>query len=163
MDNERNIFDFVYRIFALFGFTIMFVAIAAVLCSEDGSEVSTLFSLEDRGVAINTIIEFFAFSIVNTSLEFIFFTDKIIKNRSIVFRTVSTVSCIIIASIFFIAKFKWFPVDNYRSWIAFLITFIICFIVSAVLSTIKTNMEDKKLAQGLEKLKEGDKAENVGN
>lgn len=154
MQERKTIFYYIYMVFAIFGFTMIVQGVFTKIFGADAQEVSSLFQLGSSGIAINTMLQFLVFSIINVVLQHIFFTDKIIKNLSHVFRTIYMVVSILTVSALFIIIFKWFPVNMWEIWLIFLVCFIICFVASTILTVIKEKLENQRLAEGLAKLKE---------
>lgn len=154
MQDRKTILDYIYKVLAIFGFTMISIILLARIFGESAKEISTLFSLESEGVSVDTMVQFLIFSAINTLIEYIFFTDRFIKDLSLVLRTIFMVATILLSSVVFIILFGWFPINRWNTWLAFLICFFICFVVSAVLSYIKSKWENEKLAIGLKKLKE---------
>lgn len=88
--------------------------------------------------------------IKNNEIFLIDIADVLYIDRRI--KVTSFLTC----SAFFIIIFKWFPVNMWKTWLMFFICFVIYFVASAVLATVKNNLENKKLADGLAKLREFD-------
>lgn len=156
MQERKSIFDYIYEVFAIFGFTMIFMVIFAKVFGDDAKTISSLFQLGNEGISVDIMLQFVGFSVINVALQYIYFTDRIIKDLSIVIRTVLMVVSILISSAFFIVIFEWFPINKWETWLIFIVCFIICFVASVVLSTVKNDFENKKLAEGLSKLKELD-------
>ena len=81
MKRRETIFDFLVQIFMIFGITILCLNVFVVLFGEDAKEYSTMFEMGGRGLTTATMIQFLGVSVVTVLLKFLFFTDKIIKNR----------------------------------------------------------------------------------
>lgn len=154
MQERKTILDYIYKVLAIFGFTMISMVFLAKIFGEGAKEISTLFSLGAKGVSLDTMIQFLIFSFINTLIEYIYFTDRIIKDLSMVLRTIFMVSTILLSSVAFIFLFGWFPVNRWNTWLAFFICFFICLLASGVLSYIKSKWENEKLAIGLKRLKE---------
>ena len=64
------------------------------------------------------------------------------------------VAAVIILVGVFAYAFGWFPVDDPKCWMAFLVSFGICFVLSAVLSVKKERLENQQLERALQQMKE---------
>lgn len=159
MKNKETIFDYIGQIFLIFGFTIVCLNIFCVLFGEDAREYSTIFSLGKEGLGVSTMLQFLLASTAIVTLRFLFFTDRIIKNVSVAIRTAGMFISIILIMMMFIAGFRWFPVDMWRSWTMFFICFGISAGVSTAVSVLKEKMENKKMEDALQRLKKEEERE----
>lgn len=153
MDKQKTIFDYIFQVFAIFGFSILVLNIFCLIFGSDARGFSSIFKLGNDGVSVDTLFEFLCLCILIVATRFLFFTDKIIKKLSLPLRLICMVSTIIAAVGAFAAVFNWFPIDSWQSWASFLICFGICFCISYFVMRIKENTENKKLNDALLKLK----------
>ncbi len=61
---------------------------------------------------------------------------------------------VIVVIVAFTITFRWFPADMWQSWAMFLLCFGISFLSSCFVMAIKEKMENRKMANALQKLKE---------
>lgn len=155
MEERKHLLDYLAQIMTVFGVTLLLITVICCLVGDDAKGYSTMFVLGSRGVPVNTILQFLLSSACITGLRFLFFTDTIIKKMTIAKRTIALLSSVIALTGIFAYFFGWFPVDEPKCWLAFLVCFGICFAVGAVVSTLKESADNKQLAEGLTKLKEG--------
>lgn len=154
MLKKKTIFDFCANVLTIFSISVVSISLFSVFFGENAKEVSTIFSLGNKGIPINTLKEFFMLSIFIASMKWIFFTDILIKNLSLVLRSTFMFGLVIIFVSIFATFFKWFPVSNPLSWIMFFICFFAFAFVSTIISILKEKLENKKMEEALEKLKE---------
>ena len=153
MEDNKTLFDYISRVFAVFGVVILIHVLIGSLVGQDAGEVSTLFSLGSEGLAMNTILQLFALSVIVIVLQSLLLTDKFIKNMSIVVRIILmfvSVTCAIVA---FVLAFKWFPVNDVKAWIGFFISFAVCSLAGVIFTRLKEKAENKKMDEALEKYK----------
>ena len=153
MEEKKTIFDYLARVMCIFGFSILFMA---VLIKIFGSEIPVgekIFFLQgNESLPIYIIFQFFLLAIVTTVLGYLIMTDWLIKSVNVVIRTIIMVFCVLGVSSLFVILFKWFPINQWKCWRIFIICFIICSIFSVGITVVKDKLENKRLAQGLEKL-----------
>ena len=153
MEENRSVFDYISKVFTVFGVVILIHVLIGLIVGQDASEMSTLFSLGSEGLAMNTILQLFVLSIIVIFLQTLFLTDKVIKNMSIVLRIVMMFASVTCAIVVFVLAFKWFPAGDVRAWIGFFISFAICSLAGVFISRLKEKTENKKMDEALEKLK----------
>ena len=153
MEDNKTLFDYISRVFAVFGVVILIHILIGSLVGQDAGEVSTLFSLGSEGLAMSTILQLFALSVIVIVLQSLLLTDKFIKNMSIVVRIILmfvSVTCAIVA---FVLAFKWFPVNDVKAWIGFFVSFAVCSLAGVIFTRLKEKAENKKMDEALEKYK----------
>lgn len=155
MEKEKTIFDFLGQVFLIYGITI---GILAVLCRLFGEQVrlemvSSMFRMGSAGIPLDTMWQFLATSFLITGLQYFFWSEWLAKRLTAFCRTICLLLSVVALMIVFIFTFDWFPVNMWQPWVAFLICFGICFTVSALLMRLKLRLEDRKLEEGLARLK----------
>ena len=152
MIQKRTIYDFCGNVFMIYGITMGILATLCLIVGEDAAEVSTIFAMGNKGLSITTMLQFFLMVVFLVGFEWLFFTDLLIKNWSLVARTVAMFAMVIMTVGVFAAIFKWFPVGMVSAWVAFLICFFVCAVVSIAVSVLKERNENKKMQEALERL-----------
>ena len=153
MIKKDTIFDFMTNVMMIFGVSVMCLLLFTFLFGEDAKAVSTIFALGNKGIALQTLLQFFVSSFLITVLEWMFFTDKIFKKMSLAVRFILTFISIVILIAVFATIFRWFPVNMVLPWVMFLCCFAVCATVSVVLSVLKEKRDNAKLQNALELLK----------
>ena len=64
MEENRSVFDYISKVFSVFGVVILIHVVIGLLVGADASEMSTLFTLGSEGLAMATIVQLFAMSVV---------------------------------------------------------------------------------------------------
>lgn len=154
MEQRRTIFDYIAQVFCIFGFTMVIMMSFAITFGESGKDYSMLLALGKRGVSSAVMFEFLALSVINVFLRYLFMTDRFIKEMSFLKRTICTVISILITIIAFIVLFGWFPTDMWQPWALFVGSFILCFTIGTFVTSVRNKMENKKLADGLARMRE---------
>jgi len=150
MEDNKTIFNYIGQVFTTFGIMILiFVALAAVV-GEKVEGFGSLFELGKKGLALGTILQLFALSVIITVCQAILFTDKLIKSLSIVARNVAFYVAITVVIAAFVVIFKWFPFNDFLAWIGFIVSFSICSTIGVFISRMKEKAEDRKMNKALE-------------
>ena len=151
MEENKSLFDYISKVFTVFGVVILIHVLIGSAVGEDASEMSTLFTLGSKGLAMTTIVQLFALSVIVIVWQTVFLTDKIIKTMPIVIRIILMFVTVTISVVVFIIAFKWFPVNDVRAWIGFFISFALCSLAGVLFSRLKEKAENKKMDAALEK------------
>ena len=153
MIKKNSIFDYFINVMVIFGISVIALGIFCVLFGEDAVEVSSIFKLKNDGLAIDTLAQFLMMAFIISGLMWFFFTDRIIKNLAIVFRSILMFICIIVVVAIFAGIFNWFPVDMVMPWVMFFICFFVCATVSVGVSVLKEKSDNRKMQEALDRLK----------
>lgn len=156
MEKKYTIFDLLGQVFIIFGITVTCLSVFVALFGADANEMSTIFGLGEKGLAIATLAQFLLMAVLITIVRFLLFTDRIIKGWSVLMRTIGMFVIVVVAIGVFAAAFGWFPVNEVKPWIMFFVSFFICSAVSVSLSVWKEKKENEKMQEALERLKKGD-------
>ena len=154
MEERKTVFDYMGRVLETFGFSVAILNIFCLIFGDEAEGFSTIFSLGKRGLSVATMGQFFSASVWVVAARFVFFTETVIKRMSLVLRTVLMVAAVLASTGIHILAFRWFPVDMWIPWLAFLVCFGICFAVSVVVTAFRERMENRKMEEALARLKE---------
>ncbi len=157
-----TIFDYIGQMFCFFGITMIVMMGLTFLFGESAQEISTMFLLGSGGITLATMGQFFLVSVLSTVYRAFFFSNFIFKKMSTFIRTICMVSAVVLTIAVFVLLFDWFPVNMWQPWAMFLLCFGLCFVVSMGVMFLKTNMENKKMEEGLERIKKQWKEEEDG-
>ena len=154
MEDKRTVLDYLEQVFIIFGFTMLIMNIFCFAFGDSAKEFSAMFKLGNQGVPIEIAFQLLCVTALITGVRLVFFTDIFIKKMPIGLRTI----CMLIAAITIIAAFiivfHWFPVNMWQPWVMFFICFAISFLGSYFVMIIKQNIENKRMAEALQRLKE---------
>lgn len=156
MDKKPTILDYFSQVFMVFGIIILLLTIFCKIFGTSAQNFSTIFSLGNLGISIKTILQFFFAIAITVLLRFLFMTDLLIKNLSLVIRIILLFLFSFLNIIIFIILCKWFPVNYPFAWLLFLISYFISCMTSTLISIYKEKIENKKLAEALQKCKKGE-------
>lgn len=156
MEKKYTIFDLLGQVFTIFGVTVTCLSVFVILFGAEAEEMSSIFALGNKGLAVATLGQFLLMSVLITLMRFVLFTDHLIKTWSIMVRTMSMFITVIVAIAVFAAIFGWFPVNQVKPWIMFFVSFFICSAVSVTLSVFKEKTENEKMQEALERMKKGE-------
>ncbi|MCI9448388.1 MAG: hypothetical protein HFH36_13680 [Lachnospiraceae bacterium] len=154
MEEKKTLFDYLAQVFVIFGFSILVLNIFCLMFGNSAQEISTMFALGSRGIPAGICFQFLCISVLVVAARFVFFTDTLIRNMPIWLRTICMLATVIVVIVAFTITFRWFPADMWQSWAMFLLCFGISFLSSCFVMAIKEKMENRKMANALQKLKE---------
>lgn len=154
MEEKKTLFDYLAQVFVIFGFSILVLNIFCLMFGNSAQEISTMFALGSRGIPAGICFQFLCISVLVVGARFVFFTDTLIRNMPIWLRTICMLATVIVIIVAFTITFRWFPADMWQSWAMFLLCFGISFLGSCFVMAIKEKMENRKMANALQKLKE---------
>ncbi len=163
MEERRTVFDYLARVFGMFGGMVALMSVFCLLFGESAKGISTMFALGGQGIAVGTLGQYFLVSVLTELLRIAFFTDIFVKDKPIVFRTAGMVGCEIIVIVCFICMFGWFPVNMWRPWVMFFLCFLLCFAVSTAVTAWRERAENRRMETALQELKEKGKREGRNN
>ena len=153
MKENGTIFDHIGNIMITFGFSMMILMFFCGVFGEDAREMSSMFRLGSKGLALSTMLQYLGVSVAIEIIKSFFFSDKFIKNASNTLRSGGMVLTIIIVVAIFIIAFDWFPVDKGLPWVMFFVSFGICFGIGLWISSLQEKLENKQMEEGLARLK----------
>lgn len=159
MEDKKTIFDYIAQAFLTFGISIFMLNVFCLLVGDSAKDISTIFELGKKGLSVHTTFQFFLTSIFITCSRFLFLTDIIIKNMSVLVRTICMLLLDIGIMVIFVIYCKWFPIHMWQPWLLFLLCFGSSFIVAIIIMLVKEKMENRKMEEALKKLKEEEKDE----
>lgn len=162
MEDRKNIFDFAVNVLCTFGFMMILMMIFTFLFGEETSTLSSMFRLGGSGIALETMCQYLGLAVLITGIRFAFFSERAAKYMSEIYRICLMLCCAVLVIVLFIIIFKWFPVYMWEAWAMFVLCFALCFGISVWIMSIKNRMENRKLEENLEYLKDKWKEEQDG-
>ena len=154
MDNKPTILDYLTQVFMIFGIAVLTLNIFCLLFGDSAREISSIFTLGSAGLSVTTMLQFLLAIGITILFRFIFMTDILIKKMPLAARIIAMFAAAFLNIVVFVILCGWFPVDNLTAWIMFLISFAISCAASTAVSLLKEKMENRKLAEALNRLKE---------
>ena len=137
----------------IFGIMIMIMNVLCFIFGESAKGISQLFIFGNKGLSTSIMLQFFCIALISVILDYIFLTDKLIKNMSLLLRIICMMSFFLMIIISFIILFEWFPINMWEPWLLFGISFGISFLIGCVVNVRKERLENEKMARALEELK----------
>lgn len=154
MENRKTIFQYLNQVFCIFGISMLIIAVFSVIFGEETKEFSAIFALGKEGVPVKIMGQFFLSSVLLVGFRIVFFTEGIIKNMSVPKRTACMLGSAFATVAGFVYFCGWFPFYMWRAWLGFFISFGICFTVSLFIMRWQEKMENRKMEEGLKRIKE---------
>lgn len=150
MEKKKTIFDFLGSLFMIYGITVvMLMTISFVF----GSEENMMFALGSKGLTMTLLLEFLLLSLINVILQYLCFSERIIKEGSHKFRTLVMFISILIIMAIFIHLFGWFPENYILPWVMYVVFFLVSAFVSLLIISWKEKLENKQMEEGLKRIK----------
>ena len=162
MEERKNIFDFAENVLCTFGFMMILMMVFTFLFGEETRTLSSMFRLGGSGIALETMGQYLGLAVLITGIRYIFFSERAAKYMPELYRICLMLCCSGLVIVLFIIIFKWFPVLMWEAWVMFALCFATCFGVSVWIMSVKNRMENQKLEENLEYLKEKWKEEQDG-
>lgn len=153
MEDKKTIFNYISQVFATYGMILFIFIFLGITVGESVSGYSSLFELGNRGFSIATLLQLFILAILISIAQITFLTDRWIKNLSLFFRNVLFFGIAIIIIAIFAIFFEWFPINDVKAWIGFILSFSVCTAVSVTISRLEEQAENKKMEQALNRFK----------
>lgn len=154
MNERRTIFDYLAHALTTFAISVILLMMFARVFGEMSNEMSTMFQLGSKGLATETMLQFLGLSIIIRIIQYICFDGPLCSRLTVIPRMILMLTSIVAAVAVMAKVCGWFPINRWEPWVGFTISFGICFLVSLAVVTLKTNLENKKLEQGLKKYQE---------
>ncbi len=154
-EENRTVFDHIARLFTTFGVMVVIFILFAVCIGQSTREYSTLFELGNGGLTIRTLLQLLALAVIVTVSQTVFMTDLLIKNMKIMARNVIFISSIFLTIVAFVFAFGWFPVDDIRAWIGFILSFSVSMTLSLLITRFVEKTENRKMQDALERYNRG--------
>lgn len=154
MEKDKTIFDFLGNAFCIYGITMALLIVFALAFGESAKEISNLFGLGNKGIPLKVMAEFLLTSFLVTFMQYLFFSEKVFRHMSERKRTVCMLVSILIITSLAIWGFGWFPIGMWQPWLLFFLSFLISIAASIGIMCLKTKVENRKLEEGLKRMKE---------
>jgi len=163
MEDRKTIFDYLGQILIVFAVTIISTAVFAKVAGDITKDISKMYQLGSRGLALETIVQFLGTSVIIIILKYFFMESRIALRIGLLIRVGLMLVSIVIMIAVFIWRFEWFPINAWEPWISFFIMFLLYFLASSGIMWLKANLENKKLDQALKKYREEVMGDEQGN
>lgn len=154
MEERKTIFDYLAQVLIVFGFTMLVITIFCLVFGDSAKDFSAMFALGSKGIPVEIAFQFLGVSVLIVGVRFLFFTDICIKKMAIWLRTICMLTAAVIIIAVFIIAFHWFPVNMWQPWAMFFVCFGISFLGSYLVMVIKERVENKRMEEALQRLKE---------
>ncbi len=153
MDKRRTIFDYLGSVFMLYGITVLLLILIKIILGDTADGTSNMFMSGHNTLSITVLLQFLGTSFMIVGLEYLFFSESIIKEATTILRTTSMLISMFIVMSICISLFEWFPAGEWLAWILFVGSFFLSYIVSVVLLKWKEALENKQMQEGLKRMK----------
>lgn len=153
MEEKKTIFDYLGRIFCSFGISMVAMMILCAIFGKFAYQMSTMFQLQDKGMALETMWQFLCVNIFIELSRILFFADGLIKGLSMTTRAFFMFILDFIIMAVFILLFGWFPATHVVSWVLFIICFSLSILISVSIMNWRERVMNQKMEEGLNRLK----------
>ena len=153
MEEQKTIFDYIGRMFSVYGIIIAIFMILGMIVGEPASSYSALFSLGQAGLSFSTLLQLLGFAAMISLFQLLFLTDALIKKCPMAIRMLCFFAAIILVIVALAVCFSWFPINDKNAWFGFLVSFGMCTAISVGISSLKEKAENKKMEQALKRLR----------
>lgn len=157
MEEKRTIFDYLAQVLIIYGFAMLSMNIFCFVFGNSAKGFSAMFELGSQGVPTEIAFQFLLISVLIAGVRFLFFTDIFIQKMPIWLRTICMLAAVVIIIVTFIVVFHWFPTDLWQPWMMFFVCFGISFLGSYCVMILREKVENRRMDEALQRLKEGEK------
>lgn len=154
MEEKKTIYHFLGQLFFMYGIIVLIFVFLSYTVNEQAVQSSPLFALGKEGLTMDTLVQLFGFCVCLLLLRILFLTDVVIKNLQIAIRSLCFVVATVLVIILFVYLFSWFSMNDRNAWIGFFVSYTICTSVGILISLLKEKAENKKMEQGLKRIRE---------
>lgn len=154
MEKHKTAFTYISQAFATYGITVTIFLLFSLLIGEGTGAYSPLFRLGRAGLTLGTLGQLLLLSAVITFVQVLFLTDRWIKNMPILLRNVLFFALVFLAIVAMILLFDWFPIDEWKAWVGFVVSFILSMGVSVFITRLKERAENRRMEAALEKYRQ---------
>jgi len=153
MDRKRTIFDFLGSVFMIYGITVTLLLVITFFVGSLQNSENTMLVLGNIGLSTTLLLQFLFISFINIGLQYMFYSDRLIKEGSHRLRTALMLTSILLVMSLMIHLFNWFPEKYWLPWLLFFSFFILSSIVSILVITWKEKLENIQMEEGLNRFK----------
>lgn len=150
---KKCLVSFIESLLKIFAVIILMFAIATVLIGKKAESFPNLFMTENKGIAITTFFQLFAFSFFICVLRLVFFTDVFLKKTNLILRNLFFFVLTIVVFVIIALICHWIP-DRLLIWILVLASYSLSTVISILITHFFTKKEDEKLNDALAKIQE---------
>ena len=150
---KKQLVLFIESLLKIFAVIILIFTIATVLIGKEAEAFPNLFMTGNKGIAIKTFFQLFAFSFFICVLRFVFFTDVFLKKTSLLLRNVFFFVFTIVVFVIIALVCHWIPARP-LIWILVLASYSLSTAISIMITHFFTKKEDEKLNDALAKIQE---------
>lgn len=148
---KKRLVLFIESLLTIFAVIILIFAAATALIGKGAEEFPNLFLYGNKGIAVKTFFQLFAFSFFICVFRFTFFTDIFLKKTGLALRYVFFFVLTIVVFVLIALICHWIP-HKPLIWILVLASYSISTAISILITNIFTKKEDEKLNDAIAKL-----------
>ena len=150
-EDRKTVFGYLSQLLATYGAMVVIFVVFGLCIGNGTAGYSTLFEMGGKGLTMSTLLQLLMLSVLVTVVQVIFLTDLLIRNMNMIARNCCFITLICIAIVAFAVSFGWFPVDDPKAWIGFIISFSLSMTLSLLITRFIEKTENKKMQEALEK------------
>lgn len=162
MDNERNkvtyITAFLKDFATIFTLIVLSLSITGKFIAGFYPELqmfSTILVLEGAGLPYSAILQSVLFATIMSAVDKILSSGIIKTKLSFFWRYLIFFLVTFITTLIFSYFFKWFPLNNFRFWLVFLLFFFTFYFIAFGFLLLLLKINDKKYNKFIENYKKG--------
>ena len=153
-EDRKSVFGYIAQLLATYGAMVIIFIVFGLCIGTTTEGYSTLFELGNRGLTMGTLLQLLFLAVLVTIAQVVFLTDALIKNMNMIARNLLFITSIFISIVTFAAVFGWFPVNDIKAWIGFVISFSVSMTVSLLITRSVEKSENKKMQEALDRYME---------
>jgi uncharacterized membrane protein YeiB len=160
MDSKKkkapHITGFLREFATIFTLTTLTFSLTGKILTSTETEIlifTTIHTLDGTGLPYSTIMQLTGFSLIMAAMSRFLFSEYSKIRMPYKWRTFLFLLATFFATLIFSIIFKWFPVNDIRSWFLFIPAFLGSYAIAIGVSLLLMKLEDKKYNKLLEEYK----------
>lgn len=153
-EDRKSVFGYIAQLLATFGAMVVIFIVFGICIGNSTEGYSSLFELGSRGLTTDTLLQLLLLAVLVTVAQVIFLTDVLIGDLNMIARNLLFITSVFISIVTFAAVFGWFPVNDIKAWIGFVISFSVSMTVSLFITRSVEKSENKKMQEALDRYME---------
>ncbi|MCL2226009.1 MAG: hypothetical protein FWB97_00035 [Oscillospiraceae bacterium] len=150
MEEKKRIVNLIYQnTITSFALSILAISATGWMLGDSQIEFGGIFRLGSAGLSFQSIAQIFALSLALGVLNTLLTSDLLFRKVMLLWRMVSLLFLGVVSCIIFAIVFRWFPLNMWEAWAAFLGFFVGGFGLGSLGMIAKTKIEDKRYNKAL--------------
>ncbi|MGI6315227.1 MAG: hypothetical protein ACOX17_00900 [Christensenellales bacterium] len=153
MEEKKTVFDYIAGGLAVYGVMVTVFVLLSLILGDYVGDYSSLFRYGADGLSVPTLLQLLLLAAMITLARIVFLTGRWIKNMSGLLRNALFFLTILAVIAVLIVLFGWFPINEPRAWLGFILSYTVSMVLSVVVTGLRERAENKRMQAALRKYK----------